>query len=137
MQQYNEADRREALRLAGMAKGYLIEAYDQLASAGRWGIADMLGGNLITGLVKHGRIGGAQERLNRAKPVLDRLESLMRSMCLQTRVEGGPGEFAILVDFFFDGLIADIYVQSRVRDLQAQVERAITELTRLERMLSQ
>lgn len=136
MNEYNEADRREALRLAGMAKMYLSEAYEQLASAGRWGIADMLGGNLITGLVKHGRISGAQEQLNRARPVLDRLEKLTRSMCLQTGVEGGPGEFATLADFLFDGLIADIYVQSRVRDLQGQIERAISELNRLECMLS-
>ena len=42
------------------------------------------------------------------------------------------GDFAVFADYFFDGLFADLFVQSRIREAQEQVE-AVTQ--RVERLI--
>ena len=41
------------------------------------------------------------------------------------------GDFAAFADYFFDGLFADLFVQSRIREAQAQVAAVAQRVERL------
>ena len=41
------------------------------------------------------------------------------------------GDFLTFADYFFDGFLADVMVQSRIRDAQAQVADAIRQVERI------
>ena len=58
---------REAIDAADAALKHLGNAADMLDDAGRWGIVDMLGGGLITTLLKHRKISDAQDEIDEAK----------------------------------------------------------------------
>ena len=51
---------REAIDAADAALKHLGNAADMLDDAGRWGIVDMIGGGLITTMLKHRKISDAQ-----------------------------------------------------------------------------
>lgn len=49
----------EAIRAANEALEHLGRAADLLDDASRWGVVDMLGGNMVTTLLKHRKIDDA------------------------------------------------------------------------------
>ena len=57
----------EAIAAGHRALDALAEAADSLDSAKRWGIVDILGGGLITSVIKHSRLGDANYELARAR----------------------------------------------------------------------
>ena len=60
--------RLESARAAGTrALQSLDEAADQLDSARNWGLLDILGGGILTSLVKRARLDGASKAVERAQ----------------------------------------------------------------------
>ena len=57
----------EAIAAGHRALDALAEAADSLDSAKRWGIVDILGGGLITSVIKHSRLGDANHALADAR----------------------------------------------------------------------
>ena len=51
---------REAISAADDALTYLRSARRYLDSAGNWGLLDMFGGGLISGLLMHNKMGDAE-----------------------------------------------------------------------------
>ncbi len=124
-------DRAETLQTIRRARHFLTRADETLDSAGRWGFLDILGGNLLTGLVKHGRIDEARRWIDEARPLLRRLRDTDWSDVYEPGF--GPSEIATLADFLFDGFFADLFVQSKIRDLQSEIRETLRQLDRLER----
>ena len=98
---------REAIRAGERALDSLQEANRQLNSAGNWGLVDIFGGNTISGLMKHMKVNNASRCVDDARRDLATFRD---------------DTFA---DFFFDGFVADIFVQSKIRKGQQQVGEAI------------
>lgn len=134
-QNYEQAQR--LLSLCGRAHSALRAAQEKLGSARNWGIADMLGGKLITNLVKHSRLDGAMEHIHQAKPMLEELGRELGRFQLPGDLQLQVGSFAVFADFFFDGIFADMYMQSKIRDLQYQVDDALSQLGRVRHVLEQ
>ena len=86
-----------------------------MQSASGWGVWDMLGGGLIATAVKHSRMDEARDA---AYHVQDLLRRFRRELA---DVQGLPGNlieevgsFETFADYFFDGLIVDWVVQSKI-----------------------
>ncbi len=105
---------REAIRAGERALDSLKEADRQLSSAGTWGLIDIFGGNTFSGLMKHMRV-------NNASRYVDELGDIRDLENLNVDIDG----FLTFADFFFDGFVADIFVQSKIRKGQQQVREAI------------
>lgn len=129
---------REAIDAADAALKHLGNAADMLDDAGRWGIVDMLGGGLITTLLKHRKISDAQDEIDAAKRALrifvEELDDVDEATGLN--VELGSGlQFA---DIFFDGVLADWIAQNKIDRAKQQVADAIRQVyavrSQLERM---
>jgi hypothetical protein len=88
-----------------------------LKSAENWGTWDMLGGGFFATHIKHSRIDDARDAACRVQGLLRRFRSELEDV--DTGAEPGLtidiGSFATFSDYFFDGLISDWIVQSRIR----------------------
>lgn len=119
-----EKEIREA-RLAGQeALDCLNRAADSLKSAGNWGIVDMLGGGLISTFVKHSKMNDANALVQQARSALKRFQKELTDVENVAEFHIETGDFLSFADYFFDGIIADWLVQSRINEARTQVENA-------------
>lgn len=119
-----EKEIREA-RLAGQeALDCLNRAAESLKSAGNWGIVDMLGGGLISTFVKHSKMNDANALVQQARSALKRFQKELTDVENVAEFHIETGDFLSFADYFFDGIIADWLVQSRINEARTQVENA-------------
>ena len=115
---------REAIS-AGRSVIYSLEkAMGSLDSAEGWGVWDMLGGGLISDLAKHSHIDDAKYEAEQAQILLRRFRSELADIKIGDDIHIETGGFAKFADFFFDGLIADWFMQSKIKNSQESVSQA-------------
>lgn len=116
---------REAVQAGQEALDYLNRARDCLDSAGNWGLLDMFGGGLLSTFVKHSKMNDAEELVQQARSALKRFQRELMDVDTISEFHIETGDFLSFADYFFDGLIADWLVQSRISDAKRQVDNAI------------
>lgn len=123
---YNEMKEvKEAVSAGERALSSLHEAERYLDSARGWGMVDMFGGNMFSGLMKHSKIDQASQAMNRAKYDLRDFQRELNDVRDLTDMNINVGDFMTFADFFFDGFIVDFMVQSKINDARRQVKEAI------------
>ena len=130
---------REAIS-AGRSVIYSLEkAMGSLNSAEGWGVWDMLGGGLISDLAKHSHIDNAKYEAEQAQILLRRFRAELADIRIREDIHIETGGFAKFADFFFDGLIADWFMQSKIKNshesvsrVKSQVQSVLSELSSLE-----
>lgn len=130
-----QANRQKAsalLVLCDRAQKLLYSAQRQLSRARNWGIIDMLGGGFITNMIKHSKLDNAMHYVNQARPLLKEIGRELKAASLQYSPELELGSFAVFADFFFDGIFADMYVQSKIKDLQWQIDDTLGQLEQVD-----
>ncbi len=118
-------EKREAIEAGERALRSLRQAKSDLNSARGWGIYDLLGGGMISTLIKHSRMNNAEKSISDAKWELQRFARELDDVEDVTGVDFGIGDLATFADFFFDGMLADFYVQTKINNARAQVDEAI------------
>lgn len=118
-------EKREAIEAGERALRSLRQAKSDLNSARGWGIYDLLGGGMISTLIKHSRMNNAEKNISVAKWELQRFARELDDVEDVTGVDFGIGDLATFADFFFDGMLADFYVQTKINNARAQVDEAI------------
>ena len=127
---------QEALTAGENALQSLYAASEQLDSARNWGIVDLLGGGFFTDLIKHSKMGKAEEYLSQARYYLQQFQKELRDVAADGTIQLQTGDFLSFADFFFDGVVADYLVQSRINETRRKVAEAIRrveELTKITR----
>ncbi len=114
---------REAIDAADNALDHLRSARRYLDSAGNWGLLDMFGGGLISGIMKHSKMGDAEREIDNARYALQRFSKELRDVSGYSSIH--INDFLTFADFFFDGFVADILVQSKISDGKRQCDDAI------------
>lgn len=129
---------REAIDAADAALKHLGNAADMLDDAGRWGIVDMLGGGLITTLLKHRKISDAQDEIDEAKRALRIFVKELDDVDEATGLNVELGSGLQFADIFFDGVLADWIAQNKIDRAKQQVADAMRQVyavrSQLERM---
>ncbi|OPY60123.1 MAG: hypothetical protein A4E56_02879 [Pelotomaculum sp. PtaU1.Bin065] len=89
-----------------------------LRSAQGWGTWDLLGGGLIATAIKHSRVNDAKKSVHRVQQKLMIFLRELKDVDLNIKpgVSIDIGAFAAFADYFFDGLIVDWVVQSRIKN---------------------
>ncbi|MDB4867182.1 MAG: hypothetical protein JWR03_1515 [Cohnella sp.] len=107
----------EARRAGESARQALMQAEDRLNSARSWGTYDMLGGGMISTMIKHGRIDEAQDHIHQSQFHLRQFAEELKDLDWDVQ-SGVPqiGGFLKFSDYFFDGFIADWMVQGKIND---------------------
>ena len=126
---------REAVISGEKALVSLKDAKRYLDSARSWSVVDIFGGDTISGIMKHMKVSNANKYIEDAKRDLmafrDELDDIRDIEGLNIDIGG----FLTFADFFFDGLIADIFVQSKINDARRQVQEAIARVEGILRQL--
>lgn len=130
----------EAVAAGKEAISSLEQAIDALDGARSWGTWDMLGGGLISTAIKYSRIDDARISIHEVEASMSRfrreLSDVRESIDLQINIE----QFESFADYFFDGLIVDWIVQSKIVDSLERCKqgmvglgKAVAELENLKR----
>lgn len=119
---------QEAVTAGEQALRSLYAAREKLGSARNWGIFDMLGGGLISDLVKHSKMNDAVSLMEQAKQELHIFQGELKDVQVFLNLRMEIGSFLSFADFFFDGLVADYLVQSKIVDARNQVDDAIRQV---------
>ena len=132
----NDIERREiqeAISAADDALYHLESARKYLGSAGNWGLLDIFGGGMITGLVKHSKMGNAEREVQEAKYALQKFSKELRDVSGYSSIH--INDFLTFADFIFDGFLADVLVQSKIGEAKRQCDDAIRQVTAIRREL--
>ncbi len=122
---------REAISAADAALEALSEVQDKLHSAGNWGIADMLGGGMLTTLVKHHRMNQAQTGMAEVGAALSRLGEELEDVAGVTDLHLEDNLLLTYADFFHDGLFADFLMQNKIGRAREKVEEIYRDVERV------
>ena len=104
----------EALQAGKDVLSSLEKVLDALESAKSWGTWDMFGGGFLSTAVKHNRIDQARDGIHEVQAKLNSLERELADVRERIELKIDIGEFETFADFFFDGLIVDWVVQSKI-----------------------
>ncbi len=102
----------------------LNNAYDELGRAENWGVWDMAGGGLISGIAKHGHIDNAMGDIEQVRKRMLAFKSELCDIKLGDEFGIHISETARFADVFFDGLISDWFVQAQINESQSSVVNA-------------
>ena len=109
---------REALSAGKRAETALSQVLDSLDSARDWGVWDMVGGGMISTMMKHERIGDARDGLRQVQRALSDFRTELADVGNIQVPDVEIGSFATFADYFFDSIFVDWYVQSNIHDAQ-------------------
>ena len=121
-------DRKKELKEA-MEAGYdlltaLERAEKSLSSAENWGTWDILGGGMISTMAKHSKIDEAQEEISNIQSLARTFYRELEDVDTYENLTIEIGSFLTFADYFFDGWLADLSVQSKIKDASKQVRDA-------------
>ncbi|WP_349408511.1 hypothetical protein [Pseudalkalibacillus sp. SCS-8] len=113
----------EAIKAGRAVNRSLDTAIGSLEKAQGWGTFDLLGGGLISDLVKHGHIDDASAAIHQAQSRMRAFQKELADVNEEANVHVDISGMLKFADFFFDGLIADWMVQGRINDSLEQTRR--------------
>ena len=132
---YDLREVNEAIDAADDALYHLGRARKCLNSAGNWGLVDIFGGDLISGLMKHGKMNKAEQEIEEARLSLQRFSKELRDVNGYSSIH--INDFLTFADFIFDGIVADIFVQSKISEAKRQCDKAMRQVTDIKRELQE
>lgn len=122
----------EAIAAGEEALFALTEAASELGSARGWGQVDLFGGGLITTAIKHSHIDAARRAAERAQGRLQRFARELQDVGGRAGFAGARiAGFERFADYFFDGLIFDWIVQSKIARAQEEVRATTAQVRQL------
>lgn len=127
----------EAIQAGKRAKSALEDMKRSLDKAKGWGTWDMLGGGLISDLAKHSAIDEANTIAHNSQHLLRAFEKELSDVNEFTQIEVNLSSFASFADFFFDGIFADWFVQSKINDSLNNVKITINKIDSITSNLEQ
>ena len=125
----------EAIQAADNALYHLDNARVYLNKASNWGIVDILGGGMISGILKHSRMGDAEREIEEARFALQQFSKELRDVSGYSSIH--IDEFITFADFIFDGIVMDVIAQSKIADAKRQCDEAIRQVSQIRRELQE
>ena len=89
---YNR-ERQEAIDAGNKALQSLYAAQNDLNSAKNWGIVDLLGGGMITSLIKHSKMNNAQSHMEQAKYDLQKFSKELADVAAYISLDFNAADF--------------------------------------------
>lgn len=127
---------REALEAGKSAKRTTEDIKKSLSSAESWGTWDVLGGGMITTMVKHSHLDEAQNQINvlqqRLRTFRTELVDVSFDSDIQVQIDG----FLRFADYFWDGIFSDWMVLGKIHDSQSQIYEVGAKLDNVLRQLN-
>ena len=127
----------EAIAACNDALNDLDYAKDYLKSARNWGIWDILGGGFISTFIKRSKMDKARACMENARRSLLHLADELDDIEGMSDLGLDMDDFVSFADYFFDGFLADMMVQSRIADAMVRLDDAIAQVEETKGILLQ
>lgn len=121
----------EAIEAGRDAQMRLHRIHETLRSAKGWGIYDLLGGGLISGMMKRIRMEKAQQQIEELRGSLERFNSELKDVQVQCSASAELSEWLNITDLVFDDPLSDWLSLSKIKDAKAEIDRTEKEVTAL------
>ena len=119
----NELQVNQAIDLTNQLISCLDDAERQLSSARNWGFLEILGGGLITDLIKHSKLNNAKVSMERVNYLMQELQRVLGTISIPGDYRMQVGGFETFADFFFDSGIVDVYMTAKIMSSLNEVRR--------------
>lgn len=122
MNELNRKEINDVRQIINQLLPLIDQAEAKFRSARNWGFFDILGGGLITDLIKHSKLGAASNIMNQINYLLHDLQRELKDIVIPVDFTMSVGSFATFADFVFDGILADVYMQSKIMQSMNQIQ---------------
>lgn len=119
----DQKELKDAARAGQSALSAVQDIQGTLASAANWGTLDMFGGGMLTTMAKHSKMDSAKSQARIAQRKLLQFEEELADADQRLQISLQIDGFSKFADYFFDGLIADWVVQSKIRKAKDECSR--------------
>ena len=113
----------QAIQAGQAAHVQAQQALSTLRSAKGWGVYDLLGGGLLSGLIKHSRMDKAEQEIAQLRRALDRFNRELRDVRVRCDATTELSAFWRVTDIVWDNLFSDWTALSQISEAKEQVER--------------
>lgn len=133
----NENEIKEAIAKGNEVTLSLNRALDSLSSAEGWGTWDLFGGGLLSDLAKHSNIDYAEAEIKNTQRLLRQFKTELVDIDISSDIMIDIDGFSKFADFFFDGFIADWFMQSKINQSQENVYHVRSQVLNIMEKLNQ
>ncbi len=127
----------EAVAAGRQAKHALGQALKSLGKAKDWSGWDVLGGGVLTTAVKHNKIDEAQGDIHEAQQALRNFQTELGDVTNEALDELADDRLLTFADYFFDNIVTDWTVHSKIQDSERQTKEVLHEINGLLRRLNE
>ena len=121
----------EAIEAGQDAQMRLRQIQVTLRSAKGWGIYDLLGGGLISGMMKRIRMEKAQQQIEELRGSLERFNRELKDVQVQCSASAELSAWLNITDLVLDDPLSDWLSLSEIKDAKAEIDRTEKEVTAL------
>ena len=121
----------EAIEAGRNAQMRLRRIQETLRSAKGWGIYDLLGGGLISGMMKRIRMEKAQQQIEELRGSLERFNRELKDVQVQCNTSAELSAWLSITDLVLDDPLSDWLSLSEIKDAKAEIDRTEKEVTAL------
>lgn len=111
-----EKELNEAITAVQNAESMAESIFTTLSKADNWSTWDIFGGGLISDVMKHSHLDGAQKQIEMLQVLLRRAKNELEDVKIYSDINVKIDGFLRFADFFFDGLFADLTVKDKIED---------------------
>ncbi|MBW4829287.1 MAG: hypothetical protein KZY61_10075 [Clostridiaceae bacterium] len=134
--EWNIKEMQEAIDAGNNLQIALRQLIQFLKSAQSWGTWDILGGGFLATAAKHSKIDKAKEQVYNVQRLIRELKKELLDVDVSMNIDINIGSFETFADYFFDGLIADWMVQSKINDSLTRVYNIDSDISSLLKTLT-
>lgn len=113
----------QAIQAGQAAHAQAQHALSTLRSAKGWGVYDLLGGGLLSGLIKHSRMDKAEQEIAQLRRALDRFNRELHDVRVRCDATTELSAFWRVTDIVWDNFFSDWTALSQISEAKEQVER--------------
>jgi hypothetical protein len=125
----------EAYSIGQQAVTRLNDIKRQLDSAEGWGLFDIMGGGMVSSLIKHERMNQAKTEINRLKKLLKSYENELADVDYAEQLDIEIDGFIAFTDIFMDNIFSDFSSLNSIKKAKVQVENTYNRVYNIQERL--
>lgn len=121
---------KEAISAGERARSIAEETLEGLQSAKNWGMVDLIGGGIMSDVIKYDKLKSVKDRTSALQMALRTFRTELSDV--SSRIEGSlqveVGEFLHFADYFFDGIFTDWMVYDKIKVSKERAEQTYSQI---------
>lgn len=109
----------------------IADAKRELGSARNWGLFDMIGGGFFSSLIKHGKMGRAEQIMSEVSRELKILQKELADVGSSVELSLNNTQLNQFLDIAFDNIFTDWMTQSKIENAMSELNELEDDVTRL------